>query len=118
MDNITLYLISISFLLVNLILGLWAGKGVKTFEDYAIAARSLSTGALVMTLMATCVGPGDLGFPAYILDIGPSTQVIGMAAFTFLLLFGAFIAPFIISLPGCLTTGDLMSHLYGNKVGF
>ena len=35
-----------TFLLGNLALGLWAGRGVKTMEDYyALANRSLSTGA-------------------------------------------------------------------------
>lgn len=42
-SNILLY-IFIGFLLVNLFLGLWAGRGVKTVEEYAIGKKKWSTG--------------------------------------------------------------------------
>ena len=37
------YLIIGTFLLGNLALGLWAGRGVKTMKDYVLANRSFNT---------------------------------------------------------------------------
>lgn len=43
------------FLLANLAVGLWAGRNVKTFKDYAVANRSLGSGVLIVTPIATSV---------------------------------------------------------------
>jgi SSS family solute:Na+ symporter len=56
-STIGLYIVG-AFLLVNLALGLWAGRDVKDIRDYAIGNKKWSTGALVMTYLATIVGGG------------------------------------------------------------
>lgn len=45
--------IFLSFLALNLIVGLIYGQGVKNIQDYALGGRNFSTGALVATLVAT-----------------------------------------------------------------
>ena len=66
----TSYIIIGGFLLATLALGLWAGKDVKTMKDYVLANRSLSTGVLTITLLATFIGAGDLGYPGTMYLIG------------------------------------------------
>jgi SSS family solute:Na+ symporter len=61
MDHINALTLTVGgFLIVNLLIGLWAGRGVKTIEDYAVGSRKWGTGALVMTYMATIIGAGSL----------------------------------------------------------
>ena len=50
-----------AFLLMNLIIGLYHGRKVKTIEDYALGGRNFTTGALVSTIVATWIG-GDYLF--------------------------------------------------------
>ena len=45
-----------AFLLLTLIVGLWAGRHVKTLKDYAVANRKLGPGVLSMTFFATLIG--------------------------------------------------------------
>lgn len=42
-----------AFLLINLVIGLYHGRKVKTIEDYALGGRNFTTGALVSTIIAT-----------------------------------------------------------------
>lgn len=54
-DNLNLDTgIFLAFLTMNLVVGLYYGRGVKTVQDYALGGRNFSTGALVATLVATC----------------------------------------------------------------
>jgi Na+/proline symporter len=47
--------IVVGFLLVNLAVGLYYGKKIKTIKDYALGNRSFSTAALVATIVATFI---------------------------------------------------------------
>ncbi len=47
------YLIVYAFLAITLYIGLRAGRGIKDIREYALANKSLGTGALVLTLIAT-----------------------------------------------------------------
>jgi SSS family solute:Na+ symporter len=44
------------FLAVTLMVGLWAGRGLKSLEEYAIANRVYGTGVLTLTFLATGIG--------------------------------------------------------------
>ena len=45
----------IVFLTLNLVVGLYYGRGVKNIKDYSLGNRNFSTGALVSTIVSTCV---------------------------------------------------------------
>ena len=51
----------IGFLLLNLGVGLYYGRRVKTIKDYALGGRDFSTGNLVSTIVASWIG-GDYLF--------------------------------------------------------
>jgi Na+/proline symporter len=48
------------FLLVNLFVGLWASKGVKSLRDYSVGNKDFSTGTLTATIVATWIGGGTM----------------------------------------------------------
>lgn len=45
--------IFIGFLVINLAVGLFYGRGVKNIKDYALGGRNFTTAALVSTIVAT-----------------------------------------------------------------
>ena len=54
-----------AFLLLTLIVGLWAGRNVKTMKDYALANREFGAGVLTMTFLATKIdGVNIINFPS------------------------------------------------------
>ena len=50
--------IVVGFLVLNLGIGLYYGRGVKSIKDYALGDRNFSTSALVATTVATTIGGG------------------------------------------------------------
>ena len=54
MDYLSIdYLIVYSFLLITLVVGLWASRGIKDIREYAIANKMYGKGVLTMTILAT-----------------------------------------------------------------
>ena len=45
-----------SFLLITLLIGLLAGRGIKDIREYAIANKMYGTGVLTITFLATYLG--------------------------------------------------------------
>jgi len=107
------FLIVYAFLLVTLIVGWWAGRGVKNIREYAIGKGSFGTAALVLTFLATEVGgQGAINLAGEIGTIGI------IVLFTFLsfslsyLVQALWIAPKMLHFPQCMTMGDIMGTLY------
>lgn len=103
------------FLLINLAIGYWAHRKacVSSFEDYALASCSLPTGVLVMTLLATFIGSGELHFPNLVADCGIVGGFITLGVFFSFVLIGKFVANELTNFHGAITLGDLMHILYG-----
>ena len=59
MENVTLIIVG-GFLLLTLLVGLWAGRNVKTLQDYALPNRQFGSGVISMTVFATLVGGNSL----------------------------------------------------------
>lgn len=58
MSTTALFFVVGGFLVLNLIIGLWTGRNVKTVEEYAMGKKKWSTGALSMSIIATAIGGG------------------------------------------------------------
>ena len=110
--------IIVSFLLANLAIGFWAHNKAKanSFEDYALASRSLPTGVLVMTLLGTFISSGTLVEPDGILSYGVSEMLLPISFITTFLCIGTFIAPYLVHCGDSITLGDLMGTFYGSFV--
>lgn len=115
MEKYGLFIVGL-FLLINLIIGLWAGRNVKDVKDYAIGNKKWSVGALVMTYLATGLG-GELFFREVkeIYDNG-----IGMIFALFGIPISHFIRAFFLSknlnkLKPATTTADVIGIMYGRN---
>ncbi|MEM7055480.1 MAG: HD domain-containing protein [Bacteroidota bacterium] len=109
------YLIIGAFLLITLIIGLWAGRGIKDIREYAIANKQFGTAALIATFLATDIAgesvldlTGEVGKTGIILSV---VFIVGVGiAF---IIQALFIAPKMVYFDKCITMGDVMGTLYG-----
>jgi Na+/proline symporter len=108
------YLIVYAFLLITLIIGLRAGKGIKDIREYTLANKMYGTGTLLLTFLATNVcGAGTVGLASDIFSdgVGMVASLSGVAIS--LIIIAIFVAPKIVLFDQCLTIGDVMGVLYG-----
>lgn len=106
------------FFVANLLIAIWSHSKAKvsTFTDYATASRSLPTGVLMMTLLATRLGSVDLANAGFVFEYGLIEGLMSVAFIFSFFFTGAFIAPFFVYFEGCMTLGDIMGKLYGRTV--
>ncbi len=107
------------FLLITLGVGLWAGRNVKTLQEYAIANRVYGTGILTMTMLATFItGSQAVGYVGYVFDDGilPIISIFFCGVIICFFLIARFVSPHITYFDGCLTMAEIMGRLYGQKI--
>lgn len=105
------------FIIGNVLLGLYCGRGVKTEKEYAIGNRDWSLSALVASIIACWVGGDELfvdleniystGFHFVLASMG---QVLGLIliAYIFIPRMGEFL--------GDLSMAESMGKLYGKRI--
>jgi Na+/proline symporter len=115
MPNIDL-IIFVTFLIINLCVGLLYGRGVTTIGEYALGRRNFSTGTLVATLVATWIGAG---FFTYTLvetyRKGLYFLIPTLGDSLVLLVVGYFFIPRMTEFLGKLSIADAMAELFGPK---
>jgi Na+/proline symporter len=108
------HLVVFAFLLITLVVGLRAGKGVRDFRTYAIGHKKFGTAALVLTFLATEVGGhGAINLAG---EIGTAGIIILVTFLSFSISYlvqALWIAPKMMHFSSCLTMGDVMRTLYG-----
>ena len=108
------YLIVYAFLLITLVVGLRAGRGIKDIREYALANKSFGTVALVLTFLATEVGgQGAINLAG---EIGTTGIIVLFTFLSFSLSYiiqALWIAPKLVHFSQCITMGDIMQTLYG-----
>jgi len=107
-----------AFLLLTLLIGLWAGRNVKTMKEYAIANRTYGSGVLIMTMLATFItGNQAIGYVGYVFDDGilPLISILFCGVIICFLFIARYIAPNLYYFEGCLTMAEVMGKLYGSK---
>jgi len=115
------YLIVYAFLLITLVIGLRAGRGIKDMREYAIANKQFGTGVLTMTILATYItGSQGIGYVGYVFDDGilPVFSIIGCGAIITFLFIAWCIAPNMQYFKGCWTLPELMGRFYGQRARF
>ena len=58
-------LIVIIFLIINLVVGLYYGRKVKTVKEYALGGRNFNTATIAATIVATWIGGSSFGINLY-----------------------------------------------------
>lgn len=109
------HLIVYAFLLITLVVGLLAGRGIRDIKEYAIANRVYGTGVLTITFLATFIGGSTiLGGTENVFRDGILPIVASWVTPVICIVWIAlWIAPRMIHFEGCLTMGDIMGTLYG-----
>ena len=103
-----------SFLLITLLIGLLAGRGIKDIREYAIANKMYGTGVLTITFLATYLGGFmTLSVQETILSYGLVAGLAPLGTTIMFLYAGAFIAPKMLRFQHSITLGDMMQELYG-----
>jgi SSS family solute:Na+ symporter len=110
------YLIVYAFLVITLVIGFQAGKGIKDIREYAIANKTYGTFTLTLTFLATNIAgasilDGSSGvFSDGVIRILPELGVVLTALFM-----AFFISKKIVHFTDCLTLGDVMGQVYGGN---
>jgi len=108
------YIVGI-YLIVMLIAGLIAGRGIKTMRDYAVADKSYRGTVVTIALLATLFGGSStLGFSQRLHADG-IIILITIIGFVFSYLFVAhYIAPNMSRFKNMISVGDIMGDMYGH----
>ena len=110
----TAHLIVYTFLATTLLIGLWAGRGIKNVKEYAIANRRYGTGVLTITFLATYLaGSNTINIQKYILFSGLICGITELGTAIMFICAGAFVVPKMLRFQRSLTLGDIMQELYG-----
>jgi solute:Na+ symporter, SSS family len=104
-----------SYLAFTLFIGIYAGRGVKTMRDFAIASKTYSTPIMVATITATLIGGESiLGISEEMYKYGIIYLFVCMGFVVDRLFVSAFIiAPRIAKFDYAISVGDIMHKHYG-----
>lgn len=105
------------FLLINLCLGLYVGRGMSSIKDFAVGQRRYSSYAILATMSASFIGGGytfgisekvfRFGIVYFLCILGVSLQQIFVAKV---------VAPRMGRFRKAISVGDMMAQLYDKKV--
>jgi len=115
--NWTLFIFVIFYLLGTLMIGVWAGRHIKTTSDFALAGRNLPLVMIITTTFATWFGAETvMGIPAKFVQGGLNAIVEDpFGAGTCLILVGAFFAAKLYRM-NLLTIGDFYRQRFGKGI--
>jgi SSS family solute:Na+ symporter len=107
-------IIVIVYLFVVLLVGLWAGRGMKGMQDNALAGKSFGMLVIFATLSASFIGGGfSMGNAEKVFLVGVS-NIVALWGFSIKeILVARYIAPKMSRYPQAISVGDIMDHHYG-----
>ncbi|AZL16164.1 sodium:solute symporter family protein [Rickettsiales endosymbiont of Stachyamoeba lipophora] len=106
-------LIVIAYLLVTLVVGIYKGRNIKTFKEYAIGDYKFSNSALVATITATWLSAGSaIGTHEKVYQFGIVWVVIFLFGVVGIFLF-QLLAPRIYKFKGHLSVSEIIGTWYG-----
>jgi len=112
------HMIVYASILITLIVGLHAGKGIKTIREYAVGNKMFGTTTLVLTYLATnLAGASIINVGSMIFSDGIILTVALLGLIISSIVLALFIVPHAVYFPNCMTMGDIMEQLYGTISG-
>ncbi len=107
-------IIVIVYLIAVLLIGLWAGRGMKGMQDFALAGKSFGMLVIFATLSASFIGGGfSMGNAEKVFLIGVS-NIVALWGFSIKeILVARYIAPRMGQYPQAISVGDIMHQHYG-----
>ncbi len=109
------FIVMFGYFLGTLFLGLWAGRGVKTIEEFSTGGRNYGTFFIFATLSAAFIGGGfTTGLAEKSFSFG-IVYVVAMFGFSVKeILVAKILAPRMQDFQGLISIGDIMYKLYGH----
>jgi len=109
-------IIVIVYLIAVLLIGLWAGRGMKGMQDFALAGKSFGMLVIFATLSASFIGGGfSMGNAEKVFLIGVS-NIVALWGFSIKeILVARYIAPRMAQYPQAISVGDIMDQHYGRS---
>jgi SSS family solute:Na+ symporter len=105
------------YLLIILGLGLWAARGQKSLEEYAVVGRSYGSLVIFMTMSASFIGGGFSTGNAEKVFLFGIANIVALWGFSLKeILVATYVAPKMDRFPNAISVGDIMATAYG-KVG-
>ena len=107
-------IIVIVYLIIVLLVGLWAGRGMKGMQDFALAGKSFGMLVIFATLSASFIGGGfSMGNAEKVFLVGVS-NIVALWGFSIKeILVARYIAPKMSRYPQAISVGDIMDEHYG-----
>lgn len=107
-------IVVIVYLILVLLIGLWAGRGIRGMQDFALAGKSFGMLVIFATLSASFIGGGfSMGNAEKVFLIGIS-NIVALWGFSVKeILVARYIAPRMIRYPQAISVGDIMYQHYG-----
>ncbi len=115
--DVAIFLTFLTFLAINLIVGLLSSKGIKSIKSYAIGDKNFRTSTIVSTIIATWVsGEFFVTIAAETYNAGLIFMFVVFADCLSYLFIGVFLAPRMSEFLNNLSVAEAMGDLFGNKV--
>jgi SSS family solute:Na+ symporter len=108
-----------AYLLLTLVLGIWAARNVTSPEEYKTGGRKYSSWVVFATLSASFIGGGftiGLAEKSFLFGIAYPLAMLGFSLKEVLV--AKFIAPRMKAFKDAMTVGDIMVKAYGSKARF
>lgn len=117
MSHLDIFII-ILFLIITLIVGVVAGRKVRSVKDYAIANKAYNTTPILLTLLATMIGGDDTtGDVAEFFTSGIIYALPYLGFIVSILIIAKYIAPkFDHRFEGMISVSDIIKYFYGSSV--
>ncbi len=107
--------IVVFYLIITLVVGILAGRNVRSMRDFSVSAKIFPTSVLVSTIFSTWMGGDDLiGVSERIYGVGLVFFVVSLGQCVSLFLHAYIIAPRVIrDFSNKISVGEIMRKLYG-----
>ncbi len=105
------------YLLVTLVVGIFAGRNVKSMKDFSVSSKIFPTSVLVSTIFATWMGGGDtIGVSERIYSVGLVFLIIALGQSLSIFFHAYVVAPRILrGFSDKISIGEIMGSLYGKS---
>ena len=105
------------FLILNLVVGIYFSKGIKSLREYTIGGRNFSTATIAATIIATWIGGSSFAITSYeSYKNGLYFIIPGIADGVSFFIIAYLYAPRMKEFLGNLSIAEAMGDMYGDKV--
>lgn len=106
--------IIIGYLLLTLIVGMYYGRNVKSFQEYAVSKRNFTVPVIIATIFATLSGGNTvLGTSERIFSVGALFLLVRLGDPLYKLIMAKYIVPRMGRFADCISIGDMMEKKFG-----